>query len=194
MEDIIPGGKGDDSTIETIAKKHNVDVEHIKNQFEVGLKIEHEHSDNDDIATEIALDHLTENPDYYIELVNSGIADEKDALDLFKQLGLGEVKINKTKSQIFDHILNTIIKCKLHEVAVAPKDLNNGDKVKLKYDIYMNNAEADDTFSNKKIFKSSYIYANKGETCTYAGYSNMFYVDSDESKIHLKPEYYEKLK
>ena len=50
-------------TAEEIAKKHGVDVESINKQVERGIKVEHEHTSNDDEAKRIALDHLYELPD-----------------------------------------------------------------------------------------------------------------------------------
>lgn len=55
-------------TIEDIAKKHNVSVEKIKEQIRKGIKIEYEHTDSRVEAERIAMDHLTEIPDYYDRL------------------------------------------------------------------------------------------------------------------------------
>ena len=68
LKDLLPGGFADDKTIKSIADKHNVSVEKIKNELEAGLKIEVEHTDNKKLAKEIALDHLYEIPDYYTRL------------------------------------------------------------------------------------------------------------------------------
>jgi len=38
-------------------------------QLEMGIKVEYEHTTNEDIATRIALDHLSEIPDYYARLI-----------------------------------------------------------------------------------------------------------------------------
>lgn len=64
----LVGGKGDNKTIEDIAAIHNVSVEYAKEQLEKGIKIESEHTNDVDKAKEIALDHLTEFINYYIEL------------------------------------------------------------------------------------------------------------------------------
>lgn len=37
-------------------------------QLKMGIKVEHEHIDDDDVAKKIALDHLAEIPDYYDRL------------------------------------------------------------------------------------------------------------------------------
>lgn len=64
----LVGGKGDNKTIEDIAAMHNVTVEYAKEQLEKGIEIELEHTNNREKAREIALDHLTEFINYYIEL------------------------------------------------------------------------------------------------------------------------------
>ena len=55
-------------TVEQIAKKHRLDVSFIKRQLEMGIPIEHEHTKDKDLATDIALQHLDEIPDYYTRL------------------------------------------------------------------------------------------------------------------------------
>jgi hypothetical protein len=55
-------------TVEQIAKKHRLDVSFIQKQLEMGIPIEHEHTRDKDLATDIALQHLDEIPDYYTRL------------------------------------------------------------------------------------------------------------------------------
>jgi hypothetical protein len=55
-------------TVEQIAKKHRLEVSFIKKQLEMGIPIEHEHTRDKDLATDIALQHLDEIPDYYTRL------------------------------------------------------------------------------------------------------------------------------
>ena len=55
-------------TVEAIAKKHRLEVSFIKKQLEMGIPIEHEHTKDKDLATDIALQHLDEIPDYYTRL------------------------------------------------------------------------------------------------------------------------------
>ncbi len=66
--DLIAGGKADKLSVEDIAKKHKVSVESIKEQIKMGKKVELEHTDNEELAEEIAMDHLEEIPDYYDRL------------------------------------------------------------------------------------------------------------------------------
>ena len=67
-ENLIKGGKGDLLSIIDIARKHGVPQHEIWNQLQDGIKVEMEHTDNPELAQEIAMDHLTERPDYYTEL------------------------------------------------------------------------------------------------------------------------------
>lgn len=60
--------KQDAPSVESIAKKHDVSVEEIQKQLEIGMKIEAEHGKNPGTEREIALDHLNEKPDYYTRL------------------------------------------------------------------------------------------------------------------------------
>ena len=55
-------------TVEQIAKKHRMDVSDIQRQLDMGVPIEHEHTRNKTLATDIALQHLDEFPDYYTRL------------------------------------------------------------------------------------------------------------------------------
>ena len=82
--DNIPGGKGDNTTIADVDKK----------EFIVGFLVEKEHTNKSSIAKEIALDHLTEDPQYYSKLYKTGILDEPDAIKMAKKY-FGEVNVNE---------------------------------------------------------------------------------------------------
>jgi len=45
-------------------------------ELSIGIQVEMEHTNDINIATEIALDHLTEDPEYYTKLVKAGLAKE----------------------------------------------------------------------------------------------------------------------
>jgi hypothetical protein len=55
-------------SVETLAKKHKLPVAAINKQLKKGIKVEREHSKHDEVAKEIALDHIAELPDYYDRL------------------------------------------------------------------------------------------------------------------------------
>lgn len=65
-EDSLPGGKGDET------EPTQVDPE----QLQMGIKVEMEHTHDPDLAKEIAMDHLSEDPHYYSHLKDAGLADE----------------------------------------------------------------------------------------------------------------------
>ena len=55
-------------SVQQIAQHHNTTVENIQQQLDKGTKVEMEHTDNQDIARAIALDHVYESPVYYDKL------------------------------------------------------------------------------------------------------------------------------
>jgi hypothetical protein len=67
-ENKLKGGLSDRMTITDIAKKHKVDINHIKKQFTIGKKVELEHTNDVKEAEEITMDHLVEDPNYYTKL------------------------------------------------------------------------------------------------------------------------------
>lgn len=62
----LPGGVADYS-VPTVS-----DVK----ELAIGVQVEMEHTNDPDIAAEIALDHIRETPDYYTRLVAAGLASE----------------------------------------------------------------------------------------------------------------------
>ncbi len=72
LENLI-GGKGDKTTSKDVSKK----------QLEIGIAVEREHSSSKKIDKEIALDHLTENPRYYSDLIEKGMVDEDKAIKIY---------------------------------------------------------------------------------------------------------------
>ena len=66
----VSGGISDDKNLEDIANKHTMGVDIIQQELEQGIEIEMEHTNDEDVAREIAMDHLWEMGDYYSRLVN----------------------------------------------------------------------------------------------------------------------------
>ena len=64
--DSLIGGVGD------VTAPSNVNTK----ELSIGVQVEMEHTNDDKIATEIAMDHLTEDPEYYSKLVAAGLANE----------------------------------------------------------------------------------------------------------------------
>jgi len=65
-EDLMAGGKGDELSPSQIDQE----------ELEKGIKVEMEHTHDADLAKEIAMDHLAEDPHYYSHLKQAGMADE----------------------------------------------------------------------------------------------------------------------
>lgn len=80
-EDKIDGGLADNMTLADIANKHGRPTDHIQSQYKIGIKVEREHTDDNEKASEITRDHLWEDPDYYTKLVEMEKNKEKDAAD-----------------------------------------------------------------------------------------------------------------
>lgn len=92
-KDKLSGGKADDK------KPEDFDPDDIA----IGTAVQREHTNNPDIATEISMDHLEEDPEYYNKLIGSGIADEEDAIDLYKKYK-DENDIEKAKKDILKNM------------------------------------------------------------------------------------------
>jgi hypothetical protein len=67
-EEAIKGGLSSGMTLQDIADKHSVDIDQIQKELEAGIEVEKEHTGEEDLAKEIAMDHLTEDPSYYTQL------------------------------------------------------------------------------------------------------------------------------
>lgn len=57
-------------------------------EYEVGVAVEMEHTDDPKEAAQIARDHLKETPDYYSRLLAAGLIDEPKALAIAKETGM----------------------------------------------------------------------------------------------------------
>ena len=62
-KDLIPGGLADNKPSSSFNKK----------ELSKGKKVEKEHTGREDLAQEIAKDHLTEDPHYYTKLDKAGL-------------------------------------------------------------------------------------------------------------------------
>lgn len=72
----LTGGKGDDLT------RDDVDSD----QLEIGVATEMEHTDDEEVAEEIALDHLAEDDIYYDKLIGADLVDEPKAIKIYKKI------------------------------------------------------------------------------------------------------------
>lgn len=62
------GGLAFGMTVDELAKRHKVSIDHIQNQLNMGIKIEKEHTKSIKTALSIAKDHVYEDPNYYTKL------------------------------------------------------------------------------------------------------------------------------
>jgi len=90
LMEYIPGGMAEGMTVEDIAKKHGVSVALINKQIKMGIKVEHEHSPDDNVAAEICKDHLTETPFYYDYLEEMEKTFKKNYKEDLKRGGMEE--------------------------------------------------------------------------------------------------------
>ena len=105
----IKGGKSDNLSVEDIAKKFNVPVSKIKKQLELGIKVESEHSDDKEKQQEIAMDHLTEIPDYYDRLKKMEDQGEKafeNIHDRWEQESIEREDIKEFSETLFVNLLD----------------------------------------------------------------------------------------
>ena len=116
----IKGGKADKMTAKDIAKKFNVSVEEIEAQIKKGIEIEKEHTNDKEKATEIAMDHVTEFPDYYDRI-------EKMEKDAKKKWEVNEFTKSMIKRLIRENINNPKKKRMLYESSVNGKTIINVD-------------------------------------------------------------------
>ena len=84
-DESLAGGNADNMTLVKLAKKHDAKgyyhildmVKSLKKELDMGVGIEMEHTKDESVAMEIALDHLWEDPSYYSKLKKMEI-DEKE--------------------------------------------------------------------------------------------------------------------
>lgn len=60
-------------TLQDIATLHNVSLGELKKELFKGIEVEKEHTPSEKIASQIAMDHLTEDPRYYSKLKKIGL-------------------------------------------------------------------------------------------------------------------------
>ena len=85
----IKGGEAEGLTVQDIAKKHKVPIGNIRKEIKLGTKIEMEHTDSKAKAKEIAMDHITEYPDYYSNKKHGVVASEKGLEETMTAGGTG---------------------------------------------------------------------------------------------------------
>ena len=115
-------------TVEQIAKKHRLEVSFIKNQLKMGIPIEHEHTQDKVLATDIALQHLDEIPDYYTRLKKMEASAKKEHKkfkdvkeDVVTDLQRGITELPDASYDSIDNLMKRISRMK----KVSTKKLHN---------------------------------------------------------------------
>jgi len=94
ITEIIPGGLSQNKTLKDISKHHNTPLSNLLIQLTKGINVELEHTTDKEIAKEIAMDHLWEDPIYYDKLSNI----ENDTINE----GAYDTITNKVSSEMFN--------------------------------------------------------------------------------------------
>ena len=89
----LKGGIGDETDIKDINKK----------ELEMGIEVEMEHTNDLELAKEIAIDHLTEIPDYYTRLQDMEQDADIDTISIDVQLDIEDLD-ESTQNYIFERM------------------------------------------------------------------------------------------
>lgn len=117
MKNKLVGGKSDNMSIKDIADKFDVPTSQIKNQIKKGLEVEKEHTNDIEKAKEVAMDHLTELPNYYDELNKM----EKKASKDIKPSEVNETTKNLIRRLIRENFNDIFKKLKIENKNTLPK-------------------------------------------------------------------------
>lgn len=142
-------------TVEQIAKKHRLEVSFVKNQLEMGIPIEHEHTRDKVLATDIALQHLDEIPDYYTRLKKMEASAKKEHKkfkdvkeDAVTDLQRGIVELDDASYDSIDNLMRRIMKKR----KVTAKKLHN--------DFVDKHNQTPDTWAKKNIKEEKGLWDN----------------------------------
>lgn len=186
LEDKIPGGKGDK------LDPKNVDKEELKN----GMKHEMEHTDDPKKAMEIALDHLSEDPNYYTNLSKAGI--KEGELDK-KEYTFFAVKDNKIIAGFKDKSssmefkkdnnsrgFNYMSRNELMSKGIDPQVDNNWKKIVGVNDFEFSNMNEEDVKQNHLQLLQSFVKMNPKELAKKV-------LDGKEKFTNLKRQFVAKI-
>ena len=91
----LKGGLSDKMKPEDLAKKHETSIKSILSQLKKGMKVEKEHTNDEEKAKEIAMDHIYEDSKYYDKLSKVEIDEKwsqkyKDSIDCSNPKGFSQ--------------------------------------------------------------------------------------------------------
>ena len=123
--EVKEGFKGHKS-VKEIAKKHKVSPSIIQKQLEMGMKVEHEHTTDNDAAMDIALQHLDEIPNYYSKLKKvEKVKEDIEILDANGNTFAHVVDVIKGSDYKFKSFTQPITEDAVSELESQLKKLNN---------------------------------------------------------------------
>ena len=102
-EEKIPGGLGKvlhgsmKQQHKQIATMHGIDVSEVDSEVSKGIEVEMEHTTDKDIAHEIAMDHVIEDPEYYTKLSKTELEERKKKRKKRKKAGTESSKENNLR-------------------------------------------------------------------------------------------------
>lgn len=173
----IPGGKSKGMSLRDIAIMHcksdsddgKVEkmLEHLKLEFKKGIKTELEHTTDKNIAREIAMDHLYEDPKYYTKLskIEEG--------DLVKTIRKTIRQYLNENTNYYGDVKNTLIKripfLKEYNIYEHPRDKSRLEAQKISYHSNIKVIMGDDilTFPQFNVSSEVIYYPHKIDDNTF---------------------------
>ena len=165
IDEKIEGGLADNLSLSDIAKKHNVSIGELTDEFKKGYKVEREHTSDTTVAKEIALDHLFEDPKYYTKLASIEKVNEEIKLDV--EIGdtilMGKFKNKKVIVKSIgkdEHGMPTINGKKVATFRIIKKVniFNNESTIN---EIPMGDLEKIDTYADKQLNPMDVVITDK---------------------------------
>jgi hypothetical protein len=165
IDEKLEGGLADGLSLNDIAKKHNVSIGELTDEFKKGYKVEREHTSDTNVAKEIAFDHLFEDPKYYTKLASIEKVNEEIKLDV--EIGdtvlMGKFKNKKTVVKSIgkdDHGMPTINGKKVATFRII-KRVNIFNNESIINEIPMGDLEKIDTYADKQLNPMDVVITDK---------------------------------
>ena len=165
IDEKLEGGLADGLSLNDIAKKHNVSIGELTDEFKKGYKVEREHTSDTNVAKEIAFDHLFEDPKYYTKLASIEKVNEEIKLDV--EIGdtvlMGKFKNKKTIVKSIgkdDHGMPTINGKKVATFRII-KRVNIFNNESIINEIPMGDLEKIDTYADKQLNPMDVVITDK---------------------------------
>ena len=165
IDEKVEGGLADGLSLNDIAKKHNVSIGELTDEFKKGYTVEREHTSDTNVAKEIALDHLFEDPKYYTKLASIEKVNEEIKLDV--EIGdtvlMGKFKNKKTIVKSIgkdDHGMPTINGKKVATFRIL-KRVNIFNNESIINEIPMGDLEKIDTYADKQLNPMDVVITDK---------------------------------